>query len=376
MRLYERPRSPYWWVQVTVSGKTYRFSTKRTNKREARSVAEAFVREKLDASQLGVQEELTIREALDRLIAASRGLKDLRNVENRADKLTGIGSFSDRWYINPNTPLHEITSATVDKLRTARAAEGNAPNTINREVALLQRVYNLARDTWGVRVAPGVQFPKHKVRGKLRYLSPEEEEALLAELDPSATRNGLAPPEKRDPTVQRMLQDQYDLVVFLLDTGCRYSEATETVWECVDTRTWRTINIYRDKVGNDGLLPVSKRLQAVLERRWRARPNSPYLFPGKDLTRPRGHATRGIRAAMERAGINADYKVRRYGKATIHTLRDTFASRLAEAGYPLHKIQKLLGHTTPTMTQKYAKFSERAAAEEAAEVLNGLREVV
>lgn len=373
MKLYERERSPYWWARVTAGGKTYRFSTQRTNKREARMVAEAFQREKLDAAQLGTLPELTLREALDRLLEESSRDNDLRNKRNRADKLTGRGSFADRWSINPNTPLHEITSDTVAKLRAKRSAEGNAPNTINHEVALLQRVYTLARDTWGARVADRVAFPKEKVVGKLRYLSTEEEDRLLAELDPQRAGNGLGAPETRSRELQRLLQDQYDLVVFLLDTGTRYSEATDTVWETVDTREWRFINVYREKVGNEGLLPVSRRLRAVLERRWRDRPNSPYLFPGRGTAGPRGHATKGIRKAFERAGINAPHLVKRYGKATVHSLRDTFASRLAEAGYPLHKIQKLLGHTTPTMTQKYAKFSQRAAAEEAASVLDNLR---
>lgn len=385
MKLYQRPRTPYWWARGTVAGEEFRFSTKRTSRKEAKEVAEAFQRRRLDEVQKGVLPELTIREALDRYLRDVKRSANYRTQANRADKLTGQGNFGERWHIAPDTKLHMVTSNTVSELRSARVSEGNADNTINHEVALLQRVYNLARDTWGVRTADRVAFPKVKVSGKLRYLSRDEEQRLLAELDPQGVRKGLAPVESRSPDVQRKLQDQYDLVVTLLDTGCRYGEATDLVWECVDTREWRWINVYRTKVGNEGLLPVSGRLRSVLERRWKARGNSPYLFTGGISVTPRGrsrgtlvargHATKGIMRAYVRAGINAPHLVKRYGKATVHTLRDTFASRLAEAGYPLQKIQRLLGHTTPTMTQKYAKFSERGAVEEAALILNRIQEV-
>jgi integrase len=54
------------------------------------------------------------------------------------------------------------------------------------------------------------------------------------------------------------------------------------------------------------------------------------------------------------------------GKATIHSLRDTYASRLVQKNMSLHKVSKLLGHTTPTMTRKYAHL----VAEDARQLLN------
>jgi integrase len=38
----------------------------------------------------------------------------------------------------------------------------------------------------------------------------------------------------------------------------------------------------------------------------------------------------------------------------FHDLRHTFATRLAQAGKDLYKVQKLLGHKTAAMTQRYA----------------------
>ena len=38
----------------------------------------------------------------------------------------------------------------------------------------------------------------------------------------------------------------------------------------------------------------------------------------------------------------------------FHDLRHTFATRLVQSGKDLYKIQRLLGHKTPSMTQRYA----------------------
>lgn len=38
----------------------------------------------------------------------------------------------------------------------------------------------------------------------------------------------------------------------------------------------------------------------------------------------------------------------------FHDLRHTFATRLVQAGVDLYKVQKLLRHKSPIMTQRYA----------------------
>lgn len=52
---------------------------------------------------------------------------------------------------------------------------------------------------------------------------------------------------------------------------------------------------------------------------------------------------------------------------TIHDLRHTFGVHCAQAGVPIVRLQKLLGHASPHMTLRYMKhapesyFSEDAA---------------
>ena len=58
-----------------------------------------------------------------------------------------------------------------------------------------------------------------------------------------------------------------------------------------------------------------------------------------------GHLRRSFRVALSKARIE-DFH--------FHDLRHTFATRLVQAGVDLYKVQWLLGHKSPIMTQRYA----------------------
>ena len=59
--------------------------------------------------------------------------------------------------------------------------------------------------------------------------------------------------------------------------------------------------------------------------------------------------------------------------ATIHDLRHTFGVHCAQAGVPIARLQKLLGHASPLMTLRYMKHApESYFAEDAAKVAASL----
>jgi len=72
--------------------------------------------------------------------------------------------------------------------------------------------------------------------------------------------------------------------------------------------------------------------------------------------------------------INSQFTCALLDRVTQHTFRDTYASRLVQAGVSLVKVQKLLGHSSPNMKQKYAHLSPDATGQEAAAVLDGSRD--
>jgi integrase len=116
-------------------------------------------------------------------------------------------------------------------------------------------------------------------------------------------------------------------------------------------------------------------LREVLKRRFAQRGNSKFVFTGwsdEGEDAPRGKATGAIRRALGRSGANDEAIVARFGKATVHTLRDTFATKLYRDGMELGHLSKLLGHSSVTQTEKYAHADEERAAREAATRLNAM----
>ena len=73
----------------------------------------------------------------------------------------------------------------------------------------------------------------------------------------------------------------------------------------------------------------------------------------------------GAARALQRAGIE---------RMRIHDLRHTFAATCDNAGGALYEVQKLLGHSTPVMPQRYAHLASdkiRRASEAMAVVAAG-----
>jgi len=81
-----------------------------------------------------------------------------------------------------------------------------------------------------------------------------------------------------------------------------------------------------------------------------------WLFPSKKLDQPLSGSSlqRVFKKALHRSGIRK--------KASVHTLRHSFATHLLESGADLYHIQRLLGHTTAKTTSLYLHITGRDLA--------------
>ena len=75
---------------------------------------------------------------------------------------------------------------------------------------------------------------------------------------------------------------------------------------------------------------------------------SPWIFPGRDKTRPLSDVYDYWRKVRTELGL---------GATRIHDLRHTFASVLVNLGHTLYEVQLLLGHASPQTTMRYAHLA-------------------
>jgi integrase len=372
--VYRRSGSPIWYFDITVNGQRQRRSTRRRVKAEAVKVARAALTSALDRAQLPEAQEITLREALfDHYLPSKRHARSYANLQRYAGYV--CDDHPDVQGIGGHVMMHDLTSAMMRTYRAARSAQGRSAQTIDHEIKVISAAYNLVRDEY--RVRPGLRFPLARPKGKPRYLLPEEEEALLRDLDPGrpvAVRGGGTVQLPETSRAYRQRADSYDLAVMLLDTGCRVGEIAKLTWLMVDTMEWRWLHIFREKVGNEARLGTTQRVREVLKRRWTQRNNSAFVFPGwsDDGAEAPRQGTAAIGRAMNRVGINAPARVARFGRRSARSLRDTFATKLTLNGVALDRVQKLLGHTSPQMTQKYAHLTLDRASDEAVALLDQL----
>jgi integrase len=377
MSLQRRPNSKNWYYCFQSKGKRYFGSTGTPNKTRALQV-ERQMRNTVHAQEyLGEAEPIALEEALSRYLEPRKHTANYKNLRGMSTKLLGYRTHSKTaekipcFGLSGKKPLHEIGTRDVERLVSSRKAEGAAAATIKHEVGLLRAVMKQTAKL-GFKTNRDITYPTFKTPSRLRYLDPHEEAALLRELDPNRKGKGLQPLEQRSADLKRMVQDNYDLVVFLLDTGCRYSEAANIPWSAIDIEKG-TVNLYRSKVDNEGTLHMTERLAEIIRRRHSERKsNQRYLFQNKN-GKQRGYAANAIRKAITRAGLNDRDVVReKGGKVTLHTLRHTFASKLVKAGISLYEVAVLLGHSDPKTTQRYAHLAPSHASRRAVDVINGL----
>ena len=222
--------------------------------------------------------------------------------------------------------LAEITPRLIVEYKNRRYAAGLKPASINRELANLKKAFNLAVREWEwCSENPVSRVSMERENNKRdRWLSVEEEARLL----------------------QNCAGWLHDLVTFALHTGMRMGEILELSWRGVDF-TRRTVTVFRSKNGERRTIPVNQTVLAVLRKKAKVRSlQTDLVFCSKVFTRlESGHLRRSFRLALQKSRIE-DFH--------FHDLRHTFATRLVQAGVDIYKVQRLLGHRSPIMTQRYA----------------------
>jgi integrase len=230
--------------------------------------------------------------------------------------------------------LDRIGPQQIDAFKAQQRNAGLAHKTINNQLTVLGKLFNVAKEWNRIAAVPRIGF--------LKTSDPEFDFLDFAE----ATRLI----EAADPNWRPM-------ILFALRTGLRQGELLELRWNDVDLvkgqiRVRRSIwkgKVTTPKGGKSREVPLSDEARSAI-RALPSRFAGELVFPAGSSAR---HLTKGeckhpLWRACKRAGLRL---------IGWHVLRHTFASHLAMRGVPLKAIQELLGHTTMEMTMRYAHLT-------------------
>ncbi len=349
MSILKRGNSKNWYIQFQFNGRTYIKSSRTTEKRVAEHMEHAWKVQIHSQLILGDKAFIRFSEIMAMYINTKEGTSNYKCVVSQSRILNRLFPVSKY--------LHEITNHDIELFVQHRLREGVKNSTI-------VHIFNLIRGAWKYGRKMGYQtsdliFPVLKIpKHRLRYLSLDEEQRLLSELNPRRDVYGLPEYIKRSEFMKATMLDNYDLVVLLLDTGARYSEIAKIEWASIDLKS-REIRLWRPKVKNESILYMSDRVYRVLKRRYESN-NLKYVFANKKGG-SRNHSTIAIRKAFIRAGLS---------DCTIHTLRHTNATRLIQNGLSIYEVKEILGHADITTTMRYSHLETRSVSSKARDVIN------
>lgn len=251
-----------------------------------------------------------------------------------------------RQHLSPffgDRPLVHISRCEVESWLHRLASQGLAPATCNRILAVFKTICTLAA-THGL--LPAGQSPCEGVSSfKIHmqrecYLTQEEARRLMRELGRST---------RPEATALRLL----------LLTGARKSEILKARWENVRLDQ-HLLTVPLSKSGKPRYISLSDKAMEVI-RTIPRRSGCPWLFPGHVPGKPLSDIYVFWNALRDKLGL---------AHVRIHDLRHTFASLLVNAGHSLYEVQKLLGHSDPRTTMRYAHLGQ-ASLVAAAETVSG-----
>ena len=315
MSLFKRNDSPNWWVKLSHKGRRIQQSSGTPDKAKAREWHDKLKASLWEQERLGIKPSRTWNEAVVRYLAETT-----HKASQFADK--AHLRWMDRFL--GGMQLGAINRDVLDRVFSARQAEGVANSTVNRTMEIARAVLRRAANEWEWldRVPRVRMLPEPKRR--VRWLTRDEADRLIGEL-----------PEHLKAMVR-----------FSLETGLRRSNVTGLEWTQVDLAR-RTAWIHPDqaKARKAIAVPLSAAAVVVLRDRIGKHSTRVFSFRGKPVHQVN---TKAWRLALVRAGI-AEFR--------WHDLRHTWASWHVQAGTPLHVLQELGGWECVEMVRKYAHLS-------------------
>jgi integrase len=284
-----------------------------------------------------------------------RTLQSVWDKEYKAEKSSKKSYQDDCWrydkHIKPvfgKMRLNEITPAILNNLKNRLLkTEELSAQTVTHILNLVRSAFNVSHRNnlfEGDNPVSQVKYPSTRNTNRLRFLTREEADKLLAKLKQSS-------------------QAQYEMAYLSLYTGMRADEIFNLKWKDIDLDN-NVIHILETKNTEARTAYITSGIEELLDKKEPGSPNN-YVFPqeyrhGKKIiirsNVKKNQIGNTFRRIVEKLKLNDGVEDDRY-KVVFHTLRHTFGSWLTIRGESLQTIKELMGHRRISQTERYAHLA-------------------
>jgi integrase len=230
--------------------------------------------------------------------------------------------------------VYSLNLWEMEKYKSERKNQGRKPETINKELGALRRMFNLA-----VEGALSVKVGKNPVEGLKLMRVPKMKPRILKEWE--------------FQKLYKAASDNFKpILLCAYMTGMRRSEIARLRWKDIDIEDGY-IHVVESKNGESRTIPIGEPLLDVLQG-LKDRSNSEFVFTTQD-GKPYASLTSWKRTwatALRKSGIE---------KCRFHDLRHTFVSNLIVGEKEdFATVMALTGHKDISMLKRYSHTQEEA----------------
>lgn len=329
-------RGEVWHIDKQHRGQRICQSTGTCDLQEAEEILARLIDQNRQAAYFGVRPDRTFRQAAIKYLTEA----DKKSVDRDAQSLKLLEPFIG------DLPLRKVHDETLRPFIQARRKAGIKSSTINRDLAVVRRILNLAGRKWRdendltwIEAPPLVEMLRLTDARKPYPLDWAEQELFFSELAPHLR----------------------SMALFMVNSGLRDQELCGLLWEWETKIPELGVSVFvipgaAHKNHHDRLVVLNRMAMSVLEEQRGKHPGLVFPFRGKRLHEM---LNTGWKKARARAAERYEQELGKpcptgFASLRVHDLKHTWGRRLRAMGVSHEDRQDLLGHHNGNVTTHYS----------------------
>lgn len=307
-----------WYCRFQIRGKRYHEAIPEATDKKSAEKAEIKLKSELLSGRYDLIEnkkEFTFFELCDKF--EEYALNNRKNYSKDRGMVKKLKNFYG------NCLLSSFDNFAVERYRTKRQKDNMKPATINKEIGILRRMFNIAIDNNWMLKNPALKRsvkPMVVDNTEKKIITAQEEERLLAACTGECAY--LKP-----------------IILCALHSAMRKTEILSLEWKNVDLEN-RIITILVQKNRKKSYIPISNTLLKEFKKLY-AKKSSKYVFVNPLTNQPYVNIRNTFNKVLKQANIT-DF--------TFHALRHTACTRLLEQGVSIDVVKEIMRHSNIQIT--------------------------